>query len=268
MNGENPLKPKIDDQYWFELSDQLVRNTQQGPAEAAEKLQTFVQWLWGIYTGGAAIGLTLSPQSFSRVQLTLIALGSLALVVVYWFAVYVQLPVAVEFDPRSPTEIREAYKFGVSVKNRRLQWTILASALAAVLMTLGLVWDKIAPPANAIAPWFDLSLHVEGKNRALALTGEIGAAGTGGEISEPQKVIVKVQPAAFYGDMKPQIYALIPFGEHGRLQTSLPIHFNTDSLNVILEWKNAGGTTIRLSRMATHSELMPATVDTMQIEMR
>jgi len=268
MNGENPIKPKIDDQYWFELSDQLVRNTQQGPAEAADKLQNFVQWLWGIYTGGAVIGLTLSPQSFSRVQLAFIALGSLALVVVYWFAVYVQLPVAVEFDPRSPTEIREAYKFGVSVKNRRLKWTIIASALAAVLMTLGLVWDKLAPPTNAIAPWFDISLHVEGKNRALALTGEIGAAGTGGETTGPQNVIVKVQPATFYGDIKPEIHALMPFGEHGRLQTSLPIHFNTDSLNVILEWKDARGTTIRLSRMVTNWELTPAPMDTAQMLMR
>jgi len=268
MNGENPVKPKIDDQYWFELSEQMVRNTQQGPAEAAEKLQRFVEWLWGIYTGGAVIGLTLSPQSFSRVQLIFIALGSFALVVVYWCAVYVQLPVTVEFDPRSPTEIQHAYKFGVAEKNRRLQWTILFSGLAAILMTFGLVWDKLNTQPGNTAPWFEASLHVQGSTRALALTGEINAAGTGGEIFGAPKVIVKVQPAISAGEIKTAEYALLPFGERGRLQTSLPVNFATDSLSVRLEWQDTRGITIQLSRIVTNAEFIPALPDSMPIRMR
>lgn len=258
MNGENPIKPKIDDQFWFELSEQLVRDTQQGAAEAAEKLQRFVEWLWGIYTGGAVIGLTLSPQSFSRLQLIFIALGSFALVLVYWCAVYVQLPVTVEFDPRSPTEIKSAYKFAVEKKNRRLRWTILFSALAAILMTFGLVWDKLSTPPSNTAPWFEASLHGQGQTRVLALTGEILSVA---------KVVVKVQPAAATAETPTAEFALLPFGERGRLQTSLPVNFDTDALKVKLEWPDARGI-IQLSRIVTSEEWMPAENDTTPREMR
>ena len=265
MNGDNPVKPKIDDQYWFELSEQMVRNTQQGASEAAEKLQGFVAWLWGIYTGGAAIGLTLSPQSFSRVQLIFIALGSFALVVVYWCAVYVQLPITVEFDPRSPTEIKNAYKLGVEEKNRRLRWTILFSGLAAILMTLGLVWDKLNTPPRHAAPWFDVALHEQGQTRILALTGELGS---GEEMSNLSKVIVKVQSTVSSSEKQTAEFALLPLGERGHLQTSLPLNFAADSLHVSLEWQDARGIMIQLSRIVTHEEEMSAAVDSAQIQMR
>lgn len=265
MNGDNPVKPKIDDQYWFELSEQMVRNTQQGASEAAEKLQGFVAWLWGIYTGGAAIGLTLSPQSFSRVQLIFIALGSFALVVVYWCAVYVQLPITVEFDPRSPTEIKNAYKLGVEEKNRRLRWTILFSGLAAMLMTLGLVWDKLNTPPSHVAPWFDVALHEQGQTRILALTGELGS---GEEMSNLSKVIVKVQSTVSSSEKQTAEFALLPLGERGRLQTSLPLDFSADSLTVLLEWQGARETTMQLSKLITSWEFASGPSDTIAIRTR
>jgi hypothetical protein len=252
MNGENiPIKPKIGDQYWFELSDQLVRNTQQGPAEAADKLQTFVQWLWGFYTTGATVALAVSDQNFSLLKVIFIAAGSIALVAVYWCAAYVQLPVTVEFDPRSPTEIQKAYQFGVAVKNRRLRWTVICSGIAAILISLAIVWDKVSPSSPSTAPWFDASLHVQGGTRWLALTGEIGVAGASEEMPSQNKVIVKIRPAESPAGVKTVESPLVPLGEHGRLQTSLPIDFAADSVYVTLEWTDARGKTIQLSQMVT-----------------
>jgi len=265
MNGENPpLKPKIDDQYWFELSGQLVQNTQQSPTEAAEKLQTLVQWLWGIFTGGAAIGLTVSGQEFSLGKILLIAGASVSLIAVYWGAVWVQLPIAVEFDPRSPTEIQNAYKLGVAAKNRRLKWTVALSLVAAILVSLALAVAAVSPNQTS-PPWFNALIHTQGNSRLLALTAEIGGAGT--TVDAQSKVVVKVQPVTSQeGATSGDEYVFIPTGEKGLLQTSLPLRFSSDSVKVILEWNDWRGMTTQLSQIVTtwqQTLMTPALADSM-----
>jgi hypothetical protein len=265
-NEMAPSKPRIDEQYWFDFSDQLVQNTQQSPAEAAGRLQELVQWLWPLFTGGAAIGLSLSGQVFSWGRVALVAAASVALVAVYWCAVYVQLPVAVEFDPRSPTEIQNAYKIGATAKNRRLKWTMVLSIVATFLAACALVWTTVAPPPSATAPWFSASLQAHGNIYRLALSGEIGMAGASGESPTSNKVLVKVQsPVSFSGSRATDEYELIPLGERGQLQTNLPLSFSADSAYVSLEWTDLRGLRIQLFQIAASEQEIFAPVDSTQM---
>jgi hypothetical protein len=189
------------------------------------------------------------------------------LIAVYWCAVYVQLPVAVEFDPRSPTEIQNAYKIGVTAKNRRLKWTVALSIIATIFVAFALVWNTIGPKPPLTAPWFTASLHAQAKTHLLALTGEIGMAGVSTEMQISNKVIVRIQPTVSYAGLKTtNEYALIPFGERGQLQASLPLSFSSDSVDVTLEWTDWRGTTIQLSQLVTGwQQVAPVLMDSTQM---
>lgn len=132
-------KPMVGDQFWFDESRKMVESGSENRNNAASLLQKTIGWLWGIYTGGAFIGLGLSHTSYSLMSLVIIVSPSPVLIIGYWLSVWAQIPLAVEFDPRSPTEIMEAFSKGTDVKAKRLQWALGTSLLAATLVSAALV---------------------------------------------------------------------------------------------------------------------------------
>ena len=88
----NVVKPKVDDQFWFDLSEKLVVAAADRRDQAALKIQNLVVWLWGIYTASASIGFALSAKDLSFWPTFTIASASAALVGVYWATVWVATP--------------------------------------------------------------------------------------------------------------------------------------------------------------------------------
>src|SRR5437762_13700390 len=101
------VQPVVDDAYWFAYSKELVEKAITSRNEQAARFQSLVGWLWGIYTASAALGLTLGKANLPTCVKVVIALPSLFLIFAYWMAVEAQTPADVEFDPRSPTQIRD-----------------------------------------------------------------------------------------------------------------------------------------------------------------
>src|SRR5690242_3503646 len=133
MPDPGTVSPALDDAYWFTYSKDIVEKAVTSRNEQAARFQTFIVWLWGIYTASAAVGLTLGSKNFPWYSTVLIALPSVILILAYWSTVYAQTPPYVGFDPRSPTEIMAAYDEGVRQKEKLLRKTkrwSLAAALA------------------------------------------------------------------------------------------------------------------------------------------
>ena len=112
--------PEVDDQYWLKYSKAPADSALEKRDEAAAKAQNLAVWLWGIYTAYAAVGFVLSGKQLSILSVVLIASASAFLIAVYWATVWVQMPIPTRFDPRSPSEIREAYANAVDSR-----WTVL-----------------------------------------------------------------------------------------------------------------------------------------------
>lgn len=134
-----PIKPAIDDQYWFDYSKKRIDSASSSRNDAAAKLQTLIVWLWGIYTAGAAVGMSLAKASYHFLTIVIIALPSLLLIAAYWIAMWVQMPISAAFDPRIPEDIKSAYLEDVNSKSWRLHIAIFLSFLAALLVALALI---------------------------------------------------------------------------------------------------------------------------------
>jgi hypothetical protein len=138
MADPGTISPAIDDAYWFAYSKEIVERALASRNEQAAKFQNLIAWLWAIYTAGAAVGLNLGKANYSIWITVLIALPSLILIVAYWFAVQAQAPVDTEFDPRSPTEIKDAYVQAVIQKKKQLRWAQGWSIAGGVFVAIAL----------------------------------------------------------------------------------------------------------------------------------
>lgn len=133
------VRPKIDDQFWFNYSEKLINESHDNANESAKKLQNLILWLWGIYTTYSVIGTKLQESHYPFYVTLSIVFTSLILIVVYWGTVWVQMPVKTSFDPRSPEEIEKAYKKILKTKIRRFNITLLLSLIAALMVSLSLI---------------------------------------------------------------------------------------------------------------------------------
>lgn len=231
----------INDQYWFEFSKLLVENAQQSREKVAEKLQALVVWLWGIYTAATSVGFAISNKDISAEILILIISGSLSLILVYWATVWVQLPIQVEFDPRSPTEIAQAYEEGMKIKDKRLKFTFLLTACSIILVSAGFVAASTMNHLTSDSYDFKAKILDDNSNSSLALTAFVGKVDTVKitvtPISESEDKELTNEKAFFFSPT-----------DKGYIQVSLPLETTPNNVLVEFEWVNGEGTSFALSR--------------------
>lgn len=237
-NGDKEIKPKLDDQYWFDFSENLTKNAVTKRDEAAGKLQNLAIWLWGIYTASAAVGFTLSGKSLSILPTILIAAASAGLIAVYWSTIWVQMPDLIEFDPRSPAEIKQAYSMLVTSKHRRLKFSLVLSVIAAVMVSLALLLASV-PQKQTGLPDFDAAITGVDKQRSLALTGSIPKA---------TDVTVSIQPVG--GEKVTAIQQrTFKLADQGLLQVSIPLETGATAVKVTIEWNTPNNMNVQLSKV-------------------
>ena len=223
-------KPIVDDQFWFELSKEIVKNAPDKQNEAGAKLQTLIVWLWGIYTAGATVGISLSKTSYSLPTILLIASPSIVLIVAYWVAVWVQMPINAKFDPRIPKDIMRAYLKGVKTKSWRLAIALSLSLIAASLVSSALIAASLSKQATS--PNFKAYHYVRDDYDIIALSGRF-----------PADTKINLRIASFPPSGSPIISKELPYitSTSGELQESIELKSTAKKYEVAVEWKEEDG---------------------------
>jgi hypothetical protein len=130
----DPGEDLVDDLFWLRRAGEMVRGASTLRSEAANRLMNALAWLWTVYTGAAVIAGS-GHGTTSRVDALVLALPSLTIVAAYAAAMYAYLPMTLDFDPRSPSAVREAYGRAVERGWRRVRVALAFAGLAA--LTLG-----------------------------------------------------------------------------------------------------------------------------------
>jgi hypothetical protein len=245
-NGPATVKPKIDDQYWFNLSEKLTENAVSKRDEAAGKLQNLAVWLWGIYTASAAVGFALSGKALSLSSTLLIAGASASLIAVYWSTIWVQMPDLVNFDPRSPTDIQAAYATLVTAKHRRLNFTLGFSVLAAVLVSVALLVASVPDKVIAL-PNFEAVISTLSGKRTLSVTATI---------PDTDQVTVRVESVPNKPPSSFEYNGIFKIADKGLLQISIPLETEASAFKVITQWTTSSRTQFQISKLV-ESQLKP-----------
>src|SRR5262249_48968438 len=146
-----------------------------------------------------------------------IASASAALIAVYWATVWVQAPVPVEFDPRSPDMIRNAFGQILDERQHRLLVTIIGSIIAAFLVAIAVVLVSAIKEQKAVAPSLSAEIVSSNANREVAIVATVDAK---------TEVKLQVKPVAPNHTMLGIERVVLPT-ESGLVQTSVEVDPST-----------------------------------------
>jgi hypothetical protein len=223
--------PKIDDAYWFSVSEDLVSKSMTRHEDAAAKLQNLVLWLWGIYTTYAAVGTTLAGKSIALWAVLLIGLASAALIAVYWGTVWVQAPVRVSFDPRSPDDIRSAFGRILETKQKRFAATMAGSIVAAFLVAVALMIASSAKEDKHATPSLTGSIVEVAGSRQLAIVATVGKG---------SQALLRVEPIP-HNQAVAKTEHVVLATEGGLVQANVRLDRAVKMARVTIEWKDRNG---------------------------
>lgn len=166
------MKPKIDDQFWFDMSYNMVNGSIERLRNGAQKIQNLILWAFGIYTGSAIF--TVEYKNINEIGILIIlCLPYLLLILGYWQAHMAQLPSSVEFDYKSPTQIERAYINGYNESNKKLNRSKWLSFLGLLALAISLMLAFILK--NQMPEEFHLQTKLNNGSHLLLITGNFPA---------------------------------------------------------------------------------------------
>jgi hypothetical protein len=133
MPDEKPLADLlVGDRFWLGYAQELVKAAVSAPDRRAEQLINGIAWFWTVYSAAVLVVFTTRSQAPPLWISIILVSPTVLLVVAYWVASRVRVPILIEFDPRVPSQIEAAHSQAVSRKNQLLSVAEGVTALAAV----------------------------------------------------------------------------------------------------------------------------------------
>jgi hypothetical protein len=242
MAQPDMVKPRIDDQYWFDYSLILVTKASDSLDQAAAKIQTFSLWLWGIYTTLATVGFALAGKDLPWVDSVLIASTSILIIAVYWATVWVQTPLLSKFDPRSPNQIRNAYVTTITQKSTRLKFTQALSGVAGGMVAISLITASVSKPAAKFEPDFAAAITNNNGTGILSVTARVPGV---------DNVFISIESMDPPKTFQVTNIVLLPQKPEGTIQTSFQLPDTLRKVNLSLSWTNLQGSKTTICKTIT-----------------
>lgn len=174
---------------------------------------------------------------YSLPVIILIASPSAILIFAYWFAVWVQMPVAVRFDRRIPEDIKNACNEGVRTKKRKLICSIILSLFAAVLVSSALIAASLSKQTSP--PHFKAYCFTKQERDIIAVSGLLPA---------DTKIILRISSVPRLVSSEKSKECLYVTSQLGVLQTNIELVFTADKYEVTIEWQEDDGLVRSLER--------------------
>lgn len=159
----------VNDRYWLGRARAIFDGSIPASDEAAGRLCSSLVWFWTIYTSVALVGIALSNRQLGVWQTLVVVAPVVVLIVAYLVATWTLLPVAMEFDPRIPDEVRTAYVDTVNRKRRRLQWASALTVAGGATVAVAAATVALLPPQTQTR----FTAMFDATDRAVIVSGQL-----------------------------------------------------------------------------------------------
>ena len=229
-------QPEVNDQFWFDRSKDAIQNAPSQISDAGSKIATTLIWLWGAYTAAISIGAAINSKfDVPFVTGIILVLPIPLLLLGYFFANWAQVCKLVEFDPRSPTEIQQAYDRSLHIRTRRLNIAIGLAVTSAALVAIAIALASLSKPTRQFAIHGILQPQRHGADMLL-LTGHFPA-----NTSIMFRFIALDEDGWNHvSDWTRVSNVSFMSSDSGDVQVTVPLNHNPAGYHVIAEW-TAGG---------------------------
>jgi hypothetical protein len=211
----------VGDRFWLGYAQELVRAAVSAPDRRAEQLTNVIAWFWSVYSAAALIVFTTrSPSLAISVPL---ALPVILLIVAYWLASEVRVPIRIEFDPRVPSEIETVHHQAALQKTYMLSWAEGVTGLAAACVVVAIV---VALSTKAAAkPDFYGYAGLQDSNKLVL----------GGTFPKQSVLRVHVQPLGLAPPAAKDVSLVYRISDDGELQAQADVP-QADAYRVTVGW--------------------------------
>jgi len=246
VDEQAETRPGVDDAFWFETSKEWVKTAVSDRDKMAEKVETWIKWIWPIYTaavGGTTVGVALLKPDFSVRWGIALGLASpvLLIAIVYWCILQAQMPVLGKADVRVPMSLQAHHNNEVKVKQGWLTAALVVGLVATLAVTFAAGFALVGrPPRPAPVPDFR-ALYSSGDSAdAVGITGAIPTDSAIG--IAVRSLPDKTKPKRFLKEL-----GFVPTAA-GSLQVSIPVDTLYAEYSVTAKWKDDGGAVRTLTR--------------------
>lgn len=136
----------ISREYWLDYAKTNVSNSIESREKAAKRLDDFLFWVWGIYTGAFATGSILQYFNNSTAQMIVAVQPVFVIMFARFFCTYVSMPSSVKADPNVISEIIEGHILIVNIKRIRLRNAIIATVISMMSLCVAMAGYNILDP--------------------------------------------------------------------------------------------------------------------------
>lgn len=228
------MPPKIDDQFWFDRSEEMIKSAVGRLNSWADKIKDYVVWAFTIYTGSIIFTVEYKKINEGWI-LVILVVPYVFLFGVYWYTQAFQQPKDVSFDPRSPTQIRDAYLKGYEEKSKKTSLITALSFLSLISVALALITAFILKNAQReeapAEPYLSGIIERTGEEKKLLVSG----------FFPPDTVLaVSLQQQHYDSLIKRRVYSDSTYSllnsRSGHLQQTLPLSAKTQVVVCTVQW--------------------------------
>ncbi len=140
----------IDRDYWLEYAKDGVSKSIESREKAADRLDTFLLWVWGIYTTIFVLGSILEFLSTDFWQLVICAQPILVIMLGRFACNMVSMPTSINADPAVVAEIIDGHTNIVLARKKRLSFAILMTLLSIFSLFVALIGYNALDPQKQL----------------------------------------------------------------------------------------------------------------------
>ncbi len=129
----------LDRDFWLTYARNNVIESIENRNKAAKAIDTFLLWIWLIYTSIFALGSFFDQLSSDLTHLITVAQPIFFIMLARWFCLWVQMPTSIKADPQVMEEIMDGYIEIVKSKKNRLKLALGSSLFAILSLTFALI---------------------------------------------------------------------------------------------------------------------------------
>jgi hypothetical protein len=143
----------IDRDFWLDYAKNEVTKSIESREAAAEKLDTFLAWIWTIYTSIFALASLFNYMSSNVWQLLVVSQPILIIMVARFFCKWVEMPTMKKdekADPNVVPEIIDSFKATVEDKKRKLSIALVFTVISMISICVALIGYSALDPDKEI----------------------------------------------------------------------------------------------------------------------
>jgi hypothetical protein len=236
--ADTPAPPISEEQFWDNYSRDSITNSITKIEESGAKIQTAVSWFWTIYTASAVVGTSIFKPSFPWYINLLIALPILFMMIAYYFAVRVQVPVVVFYDDNILQSVKLSHLKTMIAKKQEKNRALISLLITSLSIFFAIVLSFSYQPGKTIG--IQTSQIVSNNSTIVALTGHFLPS---------KQIFIKIESLKDPNNPVVKKFVTDSSSSAGDLIISIPVDEVLTTYNVITEWQGDDGLTHSLKKI-------------------